>query len=230
VPLRDGRAGTGSWAGIDNWTRYILHGYDYALAPGSVVIDVGCGEGGQLAGFAERGHRAFGVDVKPEIADSSARRRVALGRAEALPFPDACADAVLVKVVLPYTDDRRAIAEISRVLKPGGRCFVIGHGPGYSLRYILQLSDWRRAVYGARTLVNSAIFFVTGKRLPGFWGDTIMQTRTRLKDLYRSNGLALETETPSPRFLGYPVFIYHDVRKAAGSAAAFKSAGAPSNS
>ena len=212
-------------AGIDNWARYILQDYQYPLAPGSLVIDVGCGEGGQLAGFAEQGHRAFGVDLKP-IADSRSKPRIALGRAEALPFPDGCADAVLVKVVLPYADDRKAIAEISRILKPDDRCFLIGHGPGYSLRYVLQLSDWRRAVYGARTLVNSAIFFITGKRLPGFPGDTIMQTRSRLKALYRANGLALLKETPSPRFLGYPVFIYHDV----GKASAIRSSAAPSNS
>lgn len=222
--MRDGTAG------VDNWARYILHDYEYALAPGSVVIDVGCGEGGQLAAFVEQGHRAFGVDLKPQIANFIVKLRVAAARAEALPFPDACADAVLVKVVLPYTDDRKALAEISRVLKPGGRCYLIGHGPGYSMRYILQFSDWRRIVYGIRTLLNSAVFFVSGKRLPGFLGDTIMQTRTRLKHLYRVNGLALAAETSSPRFLGYPVFIYHDVRKSAGSEAAFRSAAAPSNS
>ena len=98
------------------------------------------------------------------------------------------------------------------------------------MRYILQLSNWRRAVYGIRTLLNSAVFFVTGKRLPGFWGDTIMQTRARLKQLYRRNGLALEKDTPSPRFLGCPVFIYHNVRKTAAPATAFRSAGGPSGS
>jgi hypothetical protein len=68
-------------------------------------------------------------------------------------------------------------------------------------------------VYGVRTLANSAIFFLTGKRLPGFLGDTIMQTSSRLQALYGMNGLALSKETPSPRFLGWPVFIYHDVRR-----------------
>ena len=222
--MKDGRID------IDDWAGYILRDYEYTLGAESVVIDIGCGEGEQLAGFAEQGHRAFGIDLNPQIADSLAKLHVAIGRAEALPFPEACADAVLVKVVLPYTDDRKALAEISRVLKPGGRCFLIGHGPGYSLRYVLQLSDWRRAVYGIRTLLNSALFFLTGNRLPGFWGDTIMQTTTRLNQLYRRNGLALETETPSPRFLGCPVFIYHAVRKTAGSGAAFRSAGAPAGS
>lgn len=222
--MRDGKID------IDNWFTYILRDYDYPLSARSVVIDVGCGEGVQLAGFAKQGHQVFGVDLKPQIANPVAKLHVAAGRAEALPFPDACADAVLVKVVLPYTDDRKALAEISRVLKPGGRCFLIGHGPGYSMRYILQLSNWRRAVYGIRTLLNSAVFFLTGKRLPGFWGDTIMQTRARLKELYRRNGLALETDTPSPRFLGCPVFIYHDVRKTAAPATVLRSAGGPSGS
>lgn len=93
--MRDGRTD------IDNWFRYILHDYDYPLSARSVVIDVGCGEGVQLAGFAKQGHRVFGVDPKPQVDDSVAKLHVAAGRAEALTFPDACADAVLVKVVLP---------------------------------------------------------------------------------------------------------------------------------
>jgi SAM-dependent methyltransferase len=200
---------------IDNWSGYIVNDFDPALAPASVVIDVGCGEGSQLAGFAAQGHRAFGVDFEPLVSDPVVRSRLILARAEALPFRDGCADAVLIKVVLPYTDDRRTMAEISRVLKHNGRCILVGHGVGYSLRYALQVSEWRRTAYACRTLLNSALFFVSGRRLPGFLGDTITQTNHRLNWLYRRNGLALVSETPSPRFLGLPVFIYHEIRKVA---------------
>jgi ubiquinone/menaquinone biosynthesis C-methylase UbiE len=198
---------------IDDWSQYIVHDLEFAPGSASVVIDIGCGEGSQLARFAANGHRAFGVDLKVLISDPATKSRLVLARAEALPFPDAFAGAVLIKVVLPYTDDIKAMAEISRVLTDRGRCMLIGHGPGYSLRYALQLSDLRRTFYGCRTLLNSAIFFLTGQRLPGFLGDTITQTKRRLNWLYRRNGLSLISETPSPGFLGLPVFIYHEIQK-----------------
>jgi SAM-dependent methyltransferase len=198
---------------IDDWSQYIVHDFEWALGSASVVIDIGCGEGLQLARFAADGHRAFGVDLEVSMPDPATKSRLVLARAEALPFADACADAVLIKVVLPYSDDVKAMAEISRVLRHEGRCMLIGHGLGYSLRYALQLSNLRRTFYGWRTLLNSAIFFLTGQRLPGFLGDTIMQTKRRLNWLYRRNGLSLISETPSPGFLGLPVFIYHETRK-----------------
>jgi SAM-dependent methyltransferase len=211
---------------IDDWSRYIVPDFEWTPGSASIVIDIGCGEGLQLARFAASGYRAFGIDLKPSISDPVTRSRLVLALAEALPFPDACAEAVLIKVVLPYTNDMKAIAEISRVLAPQGRCMLIGHGAGYSLRYVLQLSSWRRMFYGCRTLLNSAIFFLTGQRLPGFLGDTIMQAKRRLNRLYRRNGLALISEIPSRSFLGLPVFIYHEIRKITPVSSSSHSAGA----
>jgi SAM-dependent methyltransferase len=195
------------------WDGYILEDYPYAFADRSTIIDIGCGAGVQLAKLAGEGHFAVGVELNPSRVVAGARSRVVQARAEALPFRDCRADGVLIKVVLPYTDDRLAVAEIARVLKPGGRCILVGHGTGYSLRYLSRLSEWRVAAYGLRTIVNSAVFFSTGRRLPGFWGDTIVQTSKRLQRLYRRNGMELAAETPSRKFLGFPVFLYHEVRK-----------------
>jgi SAM-dependent methyltransferase len=198
---------------VGEWDGYILEDYDYTFAPGSVVIDIGCGEGWQLTKLAGEGHLVAGIDLHPTHILPAVRSRVVQARAEALPFRDACADAVLIKVVLPYTDDRRTLEEIARVLKPDGRCILVGHGVGYFLRYLLQPAEWRNSVYGLRTIVNSAVFFSIGRRLPGFWGDTIVQTNPRLNRLYRRSGLTLSKETPSRRFLGFPVFLYHNIRK-----------------
>jgi hypothetical protein len=41
-------------------------------------------------------------------------------------------------VVIPYTDEQRAIAEIGRVLAPRGVAVLYLHGPRYSLRYLLK--------------------------------------------------------------------------------------------
>jgi SAM-dependent methyltransferase len=200
---------------MSEWDGYILDDFAYPFKPRSFVVDIGCGEGHQLSSLVAAGHSAFGIDPNPGRAIAAVRPRVAQARAEALPFQDSSADAVLMKVVLPYTDDRLAISEIARILKPGGRCILVGHGLGYSLHYLLRWNDWRTQVYGLRSILNSGLFFTTGKRLPGFWGDTIVQTSKRMRALYRANRLTLLKETPSRAFLGSPVFLYHEVLKEA---------------
>jgi len=96
-------------------------------------------------------------------------------------------------VVLPYTDERRAIAEIARVLAKGGVAVIYLHGLGYSLRYLLKPEVWKLSIYAARTILNTMIYRLTGRRLPGFLGDTIFQSDRRLRRYYRSVGLTLES-------------------------------------
>jgi SAM-dependent methyltransferase len=95
----------------------------YLGEPG-VVLDLGCGNGGLLSVLARRGHRAIGVDLLGEGLVQARRREpdAWLARAEAgrLPFADGVLDAVLALDVLEHVDDRRVLAEIRRVLRPGG--------------------------------------------------------------------------------------------------------------
>ncbi len=157
------------------WSAYLTPPPDMTrYRSGGIVVDVGCGQGGQLR--------------------------------------DEC-HGVLCKVVLPYTDERRTIAEIARVLAKGGVAVVYLHGLGYSLRYLLKPEVWKLSVYAARTIVNTIIYRLTGRRLPGFLGDTIFQSDRRLRRYYRSVGLTLESTMHSRRFLGQAVFIGHVVRK-----------------
>jgi len=65
----------------------------------------------------------------------------------------------------------------------------------------------------ARTISNTVVYWVTGRRPPGFLGDTIFQSDGRLRRYYRFSGLTLESAIHSKRFLGQPVFIGHVVRK-----------------
>ena len=66
---------------------------------------------------------------------------------------------------------------------------------------------------GARALVNTAVYRLTGRRLPGFLCDTVNQSSRRLQQYYRRSGLELVAEHPSPQFAGAPVFIYHTIRR-----------------
>src|SRR5262249_38523750 len=111
------------------------------------VLDIGCGRGLLLIGAAQRltGGRAVGVDIwsrvdlsgnRPEATLENARRAGVADRVEVrdgdaphLPFADATFDVVVSSLVLhniPGQEDRRrAVREIARVLKPGGRVALL---------------------------------------------------------------------------------------------------------
>ncbi len=110
------------------------------------VLDVGCGRGLLLTGAARRltGGKAIGVDIWQEVDQSgnrpeatwanawaegvAGRVRVVDGDARRLPFGDQSFDAVVSHMVLHNIRDgegrRQAVAEIARVLKPGGRLVI----------------------------------------------------------------------------------------------------------
>lgn len=93
------------------------------------VIDVGCGEGRFCRMLAERGARMVGIDSTEKfIAEASRRQPDAefhVAGAENLPVADASMDlAVCYVALIDIPDYRRAIREIRRVLRPGGRCVV----------------------------------------------------------------------------------------------------------
>jgi SAM-dependent methyltransferase len=198
------------------WDGYIATDFAFTdFAPGARVLDVGFGRGEQMRGLRARGCRAIGIEYDAALAARAASTGlpVCQAQAEQLPMGTATLDGLVCKVVVPYTDEARAVAEIARVLKAGGIARVSYHGLGYSLRYLLTERDWKRRVYGARTIVNTWVYRLTGRRLPGFWGDTIYQSTPRLRRYYRRTGLELVEEHPAGRFARAPVFIYHTLRK-----------------
>lgn len=112
------------------------------LESGESVLDVGCGTG-TLAMAAKRrvgtSGRVCGIDASPEMiarAQKKARKaglEVDFERAavERLPFADGTFDAVLATIMLHHLPDdarRQGLREMRRVLKPGGRLFVVDFG------------------------------------------------------------------------------------------------------
>jgi len=88
------------------------------------LLDAGCGTGGNLGPLAAFG-RAAGIDVSEEALRFCRIRGVPAARAGllALPFPDAVFDCVTSFDVIYHAwveDDRAALHEMARVLRPGG--------------------------------------------------------------------------------------------------------------
>lgn len=105
------------------------------LPPSGSVLEIGVGTGLVAAGLAELGRAPVGVDLSgPMLARASARipGRLALGDAERLPVATgAVAAAYLVHVLHLVGDIPRTLAEVVRVLRPGGTAVATayGHGP-----------------------------------------------------------------------------------------------------
>ena len=179
------------------------------------VLDVGCGDGKHLKVLAQRGCQVIGIESDPRAVSSLRQQgfHVVHGTAEELPFENAAFDAIVCSVVVPYTDERSAIAEWSRVLVPRGQVRASYHGLGYALKFLLAGPGVRRRVYGGRTIANSCMYSLTGRRLPGFWGDTLYQSPCRLRRYYQKSGLSLLTEYVRPTLGGLRDIFFHHLRK-----------------
>ena len=111
------------------------------LAPGEVLLEVGCGSGVLDRWLARRtggANRIVGVDINPFMlrqARALARQEgleplitFQEGNAEALPFPDNSFDVAMSSTVIQRVNADRMLPEMVRVTKPGGRVAVVGHG------------------------------------------------------------------------------------------------------
>ncbi len=122
------------------WRRAVVE--RVALARPRLVLDVATGPGGVAKAVAARtGASVAGVDLNEPMLragfDPGDRRvRVAVGRADQLPFGDASFDAVTFSYLLRYVDDPAAtVAEMARCLRPGGTLasleFCVPARPGW---------------------------------------------------------------------------------------------------
>lgn len=111
------------------------------VGPGTTVIDVGCGAGRHSYEAYRRGADVIAFDQNAEElaevdtmlqamgqageAPKSAKAQVVVGDALALPYPDGTFDCVIASEILEHIpDDKAVIAELVRVLRPGGSIAV----------------------------------------------------------------------------------------------------------
>ena len=144
---------------------------------GHVLVDVACG-GGLLAPYAV-GYRHIGVDITDSALRIARSHGVEPVRGDAgrLPLRDSCADVVVAGEVLEHVGDFDAVvAELARVLKPGGTLVVD------------TIADTRFA---------RIALVVIGERLPGgpprhIHDPKLFVSPPRLVELCAAHGIALE--------------------------------------
>lgn len=97
--------------------------------PGEAILDIAAGTGTSSAAIARTGADVVALDFSPGMIEVGARKHPDLefvqGDATKLPFPDNEFDAVTISFGLRNVDEpRAALAEMFRVLKPGGRLVI----------------------------------------------------------------------------------------------------------
>lgn len=132
----DAGAGYAAWSGIyDSLPSSYLEVEEpivhrlFEEGPAGTALDAACGTGRTTAALAARGYRTIGVDQSPDMLEH-ARRKVPdgefhEGRLEKLPVDDASVDLAVSTLALTHVPDLTdAVAELARVVRPGGRVIV----------------------------------------------------------------------------------------------------------
>lgn len=115
------------------------------------VLEIAVGTGRNLPSYA-RGVSVTGIDISPAMLEIARRRAsecgtnadLRVGDAQALDFPDDAFDSVVSTLTMcTIPDHERAIAEVRRVLRPGGRFVLLEHvrSPNRLVRGVQQLLD-----------------------------------------------------------------------------------------
>ena len=130
-----------------------------AAQPGERILDLGCGDGQLTERIAASGASVVGLDTSPQMAAAARARGIQVeeGSAEAMPFLEQSFDAVFSNAALHWVRGQDAmLAEVRRVLKPGGR-FVAemgGQGNIAAIRVALMAVLARHGFDGREDNVN----------------------------------------------------------------------------
>jgi ubiquinone/menaquinone biosynthesis C-methylase UbiE len=103
------------------------------LPSDALVLDLGCGAGTYCRFLRKKGFRIIGLDYsfpmlqRARKLQGDEKIQFLNGEAYNLPLSDQSVDAIVcIGVLQTLTDERRAIKEIHRILRPGGICFLDG--------------------------------------------------------------------------------------------------------
>ncbi len=127
---------------------------DFCLPAGARrVLDLGAGTGKLTRILLARGLEVVSVEPDPGMrALIPVAAKVLAGTAEEIPLPDASVDAVLVGQAFHWFDPERALPEMARVLRPGGRVGVLWNALDDRVEWVHAVCD----VIGMQDRVSQA--------------------------------------------------------------------------
>lgn len=181
-----------------------------AVGPTVRALDVGCGAAQTLRRLEpDRPAELFGIDrdgVAVALGARLARAEgidvgLARGAATRLPFRDASFDLVLTRVALNYMHQPTAVAEMARVLRPGGYLFCRVERVWHDLRGLRHAPGVKAFVCRLRDLGWGAVHAVTGWQPvpgPGLRGARAFASAGRLRRALAPLGCRVTRAVESP--------------------------------
>ncbi len=185
------------------------------IAAARCVVDVGCGAGQSLDLARALGSAALLVGVDPDraaLAHGATRNRDKVflaGDGESLPLASGAATHVICRVAINYMHQARTLAELARIIAPGGTLVISFIRLGYTLRTLLrpQGGGPRQRLGRLKDLLAGLALQCLGvqARRGTFWGRSVPYTSPgwlsgRLQDL----GCDIAFLGHEDRFLGLP--------------------------
>jgi len=124
---------------IGAWLRDTL-----GLGPGKTVIDLGAGTGKFTRRLVATGATVTAVEpvaeMRAELSAALPAVRVVEGTAESIPLPDASVDAVVCAQAFHWFANEQAMAEIRRMLRPGGKLGLVWNVRDESTGWVAKLT------------------------------------------------------------------------------------------
>jgi SAM-dependent methyltransferase len=150
------------------------------------VVDLGAGTGKLTRALVALGHRATAVEpldeMRAEFAAALPDVPVLTGSAEGIPLPDGSADVVTCAQSFHWFDHARALPEIARVLRPGGRLALVWNSRDDGDAWMTRLS----AIIGNETVQDDDVLPALGES--GLFGP-VEQSRFPFEQPLERDGL-----------------------------------------
>jgi SAM-dependent methyltransferase len=207
--------------GTDQEVRFLVE--ELGLVPGLRLLDVGCGPGRHARALVAAGVEVVGFDLSLGFLRAAGPGTWVQGDARALPFASASFDRVICLCqggfgLLRGSGEQAALAEMARVLRPGGRVALSAFSAYFAVRYLEEgdTFDAEHGVNHERTTVRSPegadaefdlwttcftprelrlLAAAVGWRVDGLWSVTPGRYERRPPDLEHPEWLLVGTAT-----------------------------------
>lgn len=187
----------------------------------TVVIDLGCGSGYINAYCATVKTLQNNIGLEFDFATLRLAREANVAQpsirwlcasAECIPLGAETVDTVVCRVVIPLVDINQVVAEIGRILKPGGMALLALHDWKFYLRWLsFDPRNWKKSAAGLLHFLLGIWFNLTGNLIrPKYKGHRIgqtFQTVFRMRRLLASHGMKIKSVSHKVEFLIYVIKI-----------------------